>query len=100
MLADFLTKPLQGKLLRFFRAVLLGHKHISALSELLPTHHLRDENNGLRVDKTQSDKKRVRCVSMITEHQKWEEGRITHPGLTQPLRPETICRMTSTGHSI
>ena len=32
MLADFLTKPLQGNLFRRFRSVLLGHAHISTLS--------------------------------------------------------------------
>ena len=32
MLADFLTKPLQGNLFRKFRSVLLGHAHISTLS--------------------------------------------------------------------
>lgn len=31
MLADFLTKPLQGALFRKFRAVLLGHAHIRTL---------------------------------------------------------------------
>ena len=31
MLADFLTKPLQGNLFRKFRAVLLGHAHIGSL---------------------------------------------------------------------
>ena len=31
MLADFLTKPLQGSLFRKFRAVLLGHAHINTL---------------------------------------------------------------------
>jgi Reverse transcriptase (RNA-dependent DNA polymerase)/Zinc knuckle len=33
MLADFLTKPLQGLLFRKFRAVLLGHEHISILGD-------------------------------------------------------------------
>ena len=37
MLADYLSKPLQGRSFRLFRAVLLGHKHVSALNELLPT---------------------------------------------------------------
>ena len=32
MLADFLTKPLQGALFRKFRAVLLGHSHIRTLT--------------------------------------------------------------------
>ena len=36
MLADYLSKPLQGRSFRLFRAVLLGHKHVSTLSELLP----------------------------------------------------------------
>ena len=31
MLADFLTKPLQGSLFRKFKAVLLGHEHINTL---------------------------------------------------------------------
>jgi hypothetical protein len=33
MLADFLTKPLQGSLFRKFRDVLLGYKHISSLKQ-------------------------------------------------------------------
>ena len=36
MLADYLSKPLQGRSFRLFRAVLLGHKPVSALLELLP----------------------------------------------------------------
>ena len=32
MLADFLTKPLQGSLFRKFRSVLLGHAHVDTLS--------------------------------------------------------------------
>ena len=33
MLADFLTKPLQGALLQKFRDVLLGYNHIDSLSQ-------------------------------------------------------------------
>jgi regulator of replication initiation timing len=33
MLADFLTKPLQGLLFRKFRAVLLGHEHTNILHD-------------------------------------------------------------------
>ena len=36
MLADFLTKPLQGALFRKFRAVLLGHSHIRTLTSSIP----------------------------------------------------------------
>ena len=34
MLADFFTKPLQGKLFRRFRDVIMGHKHISTLMSM------------------------------------------------------------------
>jgi hypothetical protein len=33
MLADFFTKPLQGHLFRFFKAVVLGQRHINTLSD-------------------------------------------------------------------
>jgi hypothetical protein len=33
MLADFLTKPLQGNLFRKFRDVLLGYQHVSDLKQ-------------------------------------------------------------------
>ena len=90
MLADFLTKPLQGKLFRFFRAVLLGHKHISALSELLPNHDLRVEEVVSRTGNIRPGKKRTACARIVTERRKWEEGRTTHPALSQPLMPDTI----------
>ena len=37
LLADYLTKPLQGALFRWFRSVLLGHKHIRHLTDYLLT---------------------------------------------------------------
>ena len=33
MIADFFTKPLQGKLFRKFRDIVLGYKHVSSLLE-------------------------------------------------------------------
>jgi len=37
MIADFLTKPLQGELFRKFRAVLMGHVHLSeAMLQSMP----------------------------------------------------------------
>jgi hypothetical protein len=33
MLADFLTKPLQGYLFRKFKSMLLGHAHVNTLEE-------------------------------------------------------------------
>ena len=35
MLADFLTKPLQGKLFQIFRDVIMGIKHVSYLDDLI-----------------------------------------------------------------
>ena len=35
MLADFLTKPLQGKLFQIFRDVIMGMKHVSFLDDLI-----------------------------------------------------------------
>jgi hypothetical protein len=37
MLADFFTKPLQGSLFRKFREVIMGHKHVDSLKEIVPT---------------------------------------------------------------
>jgi hypothetical protein len=37
MLADFFTKPLQGSLLRKFRDIIMGHKHIDSLKETVPS---------------------------------------------------------------
>ena len=36
MLADFFTKPLQGSLFHKFRDVVLGYKHIDALTQSVP----------------------------------------------------------------
>ena len=35
MLADFLTKPLQGKLFQIFMDVIMGIKHVSFLDDLI-----------------------------------------------------------------
>ena len=37
MLADFFTKPLQGNLFKKFRAVILGHVHVSSLYQFNPS---------------------------------------------------------------
>ena len=48
MLADFLTKPLQGKLFQIFRDVIMGIKHVSYLDDLigLPRKE-RDEDDDI-----------------------------------------------------
>ena len=35
MLADFLTKPLQGQLFKSFRDVILGYRHVDTLNSLV-----------------------------------------------------------------
>jgi hypothetical protein len=37
MLADYFTKPLQGKLFHLFRNVIMGWKHIDTLKQALPS---------------------------------------------------------------
>jgi len=48
MLADFLTKPLQGNLYRRFRDVLLGHAHVSTLATA-PSPHAFTRGSEKRV---------------------------------------------------
>ena len=36
MLADFFTKPLQGRMYRLFRNILMGHTSLQTLIELIP----------------------------------------------------------------
>ena len=47
MLADFLTKPLQGALFKKFRDVLLGMEHVDSLSR--PAESVDEERVGIRV---------------------------------------------------
>ena len=62
MLADFLTKPLQGNLFRRFRAVLLGHAPISSLDRHA---HLSTEE---RVEKPVCADKRISWAEVVTDH--------------------------------
>jgi hypothetical protein len=47
MLADFLTKPLQGNLFRKFRDVLMGYKHIDTLKQIIPSTSAPEERVGI-----------------------------------------------------
>ena len=46
MLADFFTKPLQGELFRIFRDVIMGHKHINTLLNMLIPKNTSKERVG------------------------------------------------------
>ena len=46
MLADYMSKPLQGKLFILFRHVLMGWQHISTLFDIFSSTEKRVENNG------------------------------------------------------
>ena len=46
MLADYMSKPLQGKLFTLFRDVIMGWKHLSTLFDILNSNEERVGNNG------------------------------------------------------
>ena len=85
MLADYLTKPLQGRLFHFFRAVLLGHKHLSSLQELLPPGDKRVGENDKKSSHGRNSGPRG-GPRMERERQRWEESRVKiHPAIKLPL---------------
>ena len=47
MLSDYHTKPLQGKLFRLFREVIMGHRDISWLTNKVPSIKERAEGNSM-----------------------------------------------------
>ena len=47
MLSDHHTKPLQGKLFRLFREVIMGHRDISWLTNKVPSIKERAEGNSM-----------------------------------------------------
>ena len=50
MIADYMSKPTQGKLFHTFREVIMGWKHISVLFDALsPTEERVGENDNLAV---------------------------------------------------
>ena len=46
MLADFFTKPLQGRMFREIRKVIMGHKLISWLEQIISPIKERVDNNN------------------------------------------------------
>ena len=54
MLADFYTKPLQGKLFRMFRDVVMGAKHISTLKEPPPSGDQERVGNNVSLESIDS----------------------------------------------
>ena len=75
MLADFLTKPLQGSLFRKLRDVLLGYKHFNTLLEdleLSPSkEHVGKRNIGANIDWNQefeeeSNEDKIQDVNLVS----------------------------------
>ena len=63
LVADFFTQPLQGELFRRFKEVVIGHKHVSTLKDLIvPTAQERVGSDIL--SKTVSDN--IRTVGKTT----------------------------------
>ena len=61
MLADFFTKPLQGELLRRFRDVIMGHKHISTpmsmdLTKSTPKERVEENTSTTIMNQTRTTK--------------------------------------------
>jgi hypothetical protein len=54
MLADFLTKPLQGALFRKFRDVILGYKHVDSLN-LAPQPEIEERVGSIRASGSGND---------------------------------------------
>lgn len=64
MLADFFTKPLQGELFRRLEAVVMGHKHVETLKDLIvPT---AQERGCWKTVGSDISSKTVRTVGMTT----------------------------------
>ena len=57
MIADFLTKPLQGELFRIFRAVIMGHVHLR--EALLRTDTCKEQ----RVNKNNKDFENIKNIT-------------------------------------
>jgi hypothetical protein len=72
MLADFLTKPLQGGLFRKFRDVLLGYRHTNTLAETVshmsPPEERVEENIHEQMNAEECDD------SMVQESDIWDSG--------------------------
>jgi len=56
MLADYMSKPLQGKLFTLFRNVLMGWQHISTLFDIFSSTEKRVESNGCLAVKPKNTK--------------------------------------------
>ena len=70
MLADFFTKPLQGKAFKVYRDVLMGYAHLDTLNSLTPSSikervEISDENKII-VEETKNEKReeeKATCAS-------------------------------------
>jgi hypothetical protein len=75
MLADFLTKPLQGLLFRMFRDVLLGYRHISTLTQKKEVNNIRapffEERVGMHENEDRNNEQNA-GVRMETPNRKCE----------------------------
>jgi len=56
MLADYMSKPLQGKLFTLFRNVLMGWQHISTLFDIFSSMEKRVESNSCLAGKPKNTK--------------------------------------------
>ena len=65
MVADYFTKPLQGRMFTLFRNVIMGYTHISKLIELIPIK-----------ERVEIEKMRTKADKMIKIHPTEQKERI------------------------
>jgi hypothetical protein len=101
MLADFLTKPLQGILFKQFKAILMGFAHISTLYQNLLLSHTSEERVENNDETNLCDKQNVHS-EYITHEEKAQEtnNKSTEYTTVKNTGMNTNIRNTHTGASI
>ena len=88
MLADYFTKPLQGKLFHMFREVIMGWKHIDTLKEVIkddPSSLFKERVGGLNISNDET-KERLTYAQAVKRSTKPEShGNAIDVGLPSSL---------------
>jgi hypothetical protein len=78
MLVDYFTKPLQGKAFKVYRDVVMGHKHINSLNDLVPSRikecvENRNVNENEEIIHEGTNTNRIRNNAVCTNNRNTEE---------------------------
>jgi KUP system potassium uptake protein len=94
MLADFFTKPLQGKLFRQLRAVVMGHEHVNTLKTA--TTAASQERVGMKdIPKENGNEANVRSTVPVMSKPVTSNGKLT--GRKTYTYAEVVKRRPTTG---